>query len=191
MPRLLLVALVLSLLVPFAQAQERETPRAEGARALLFQIGPNVNLRSLDGATLSYKRHTSAERALRVGVTANAFADFVTEDGGGDRQIVDLAATLLALRYYTSDSPVALYTGIGPVATFRFDRVVSGDQTVSGVSGGGGVAGLVGVEWTVAEAISLIAEYGQSLTVEYADNPDTVRVRFFPTGARLGVSVYF
>lgn len=191
MLRLLVAPLALLLLSPLAHAQERDSPRIEGAKALLFQVGPDLTLNSFGGASLAYKRHTSAERAIRVGVTALAEAEAGLGDADGNRQTLNLSASVVPLRYRETGSPVALYTGIGPTATIQYNRSSAGNTTSYGLGVGGGAVGVIGVEWDVADAIGLTAEYGQSLTLQYVDGPDLLRVRFAPTGARLGVSVYF
>ena len=188
MLRILLAFLVLA---PLAHAQDRDTPRTEGARALLFQIGPELTFRALGGASLGYKRHVSPERALRLGITVQADTEFIFDDVDANRQNLILSVSALPLRYRQTDSPVALYTGLGPTATVRFDRFDNDSDPQSRLSVGGGAAGVIGVEWDVAEAIGLTAEYGQTLTMEYTDDPSRLAIRFAPMGARLGASVYF
>lgn len=192
-PRLL----ALLLATPLALAQPTPpdagpTPLEEGARALLFQVGPDLNLLGLDGGTISYKRHASEERAVRLGVTVSGTVD-VDFDSDTDREQLSVQATALSLRYRRSRTPVYLYTGFGPtggVQVFRADGVGNPSDAVLDLRAG--LAGVVGVEWIVAEAIGITGEFGQELTLGgQIGGVDALRVRFVPRGARLGVAVYF
>jgi hypothetical protein len=193
--RLLVPALVL-LCAPLAAqptGAPEDTPLREGARALVFQVGPDLTLGGLDGGTVAYKRHRSEARALRVGVTVDASAE-VDFDNDADRERVALSATALGLRYRRSRTPVSLYTGFGPTGQIIAQRVDGGaGPSTSVVDLSLGLAGVVGVEWVVAEAIGVTGEYGQALLVggRVGDGGDVLRLEARPRGARLGVSVYF
>ncbi|WP_412060369.1 hypothetical protein [Rubrivirga sp. IMCC45206] len=176
---------------PLASAQSADTPLEEGARALVFGVN-GFDLSPLDGGSLGLKWHRSEERAVRLGVTVAAQAQAVF---GNDQnaQVLSASATLMPLRYRRSRTPIYLYTGIGPTGRVDFRRVAEGirpSETSSMV--GAGLAGVVGVEWIVAEAIGITGEYGQEVMLEgefFGD--ERVRLSVRPRGVRLGLAVYF
>ncbi|MDT0630273.1 outer membrane beta-barrel protein [Rubrivirga sp. S365] len=208
--------LLVALAAPLAFAQDDDTPVVAGARALLFSANLDSGLTGLDGGALGIKWQSSAERALRLGLTVGAGLSI--SDGGGEAfgdqesQRVNLGADLLFLRYARSRTPIYLYYGLGPSASFQFSRFEadrgeqSAEQSFAGV--GLGAAGVIGVEWPVSSAISLNAEYGASLDATYTyrslereagpedpqglnESANEFGVSLVSRGAQAGVSVYF
>lgn len=178
------VLLLAALVAAAPAAQTDDTPLEPGAHALLFQIGPSLDLQSFSGGTISLKWHESETRARRLGLTLSADADFRDDDAEGfepsrveNRQSVSARTGLLFLTYRRSRTPVYLYHGLGPVGGVSFDRIeqdlsgdLSGDTNGAirtAVSADLGLGGAVGVEWVVAPAISLTGEYTTSLTGRY------------------------
>ena len=106
--------------------------------SIQFGINSNLTLRPFDGSTFSAKRHFSATRALRFGVTINSqfsnldgvdetatdfFDDeFPTRINDTDidqtRTILSLTLSAYFLRYVESGTPVHLFWGIGPRTSY-------------------------------------------------------------------------
>ena len=191
----LAVLSALALTAPLASAQDADddTPIRAGARALLFQVGPDLTLSGFDGAALSLKWHRSAARATRVGLSLNARAQ-----GGDDfdEQFAGLGANAVFLTYRRSRTPVYLYHGVGPTASLSLVRREFQDQDQGLVRASAGALAVVGVEWPVASAISLVGEYGLALEGTYErreseTDGDVFGVSLNSRGGRAGVSVYF
>ena len=220
---------VLALLAAPLAAQPDDSPIQAGADALLFQIGPDFEIDSFTGSIISYKWHQSSTRARRIGVSG--YFDVGVEDreqntgvAGQNQevnfQVASVGANFVPLTYRRGDTPVYLYHGFGPTATAFFRRYETDTESGSDQTGSGsienqaevhaGLAGVVGVEWPVSEAISLVGEYGATLTGRYSQSRRTYRsppgdpesaqagdsstrlsVGLSQTGARFGVSVYF
>lgn len=155
----------------------------KGATALQFQIAPNFQLSSFQGAIFSGKRHFSDRSALRVGldlkgtffnderdrentVDTLTSSDFLEKDGNS--QSYGVTAQYV---YYPNPNPkVNVYLGSGPFVSYnRFTRDESRErqdpfqessQLVSS-SGSGwtvGLSSVLGAEWFIAKNISLSAE---------------------------------
>ena len=184
-----IACLMLTCLVAAVAAADTPTnPLAPGARALQFQIGDNFEVRSFDGLSVSFKRHSSAESAWRLGVMldleindrdiedSTATSDDVyvgsqDNESNGQRLRVDL----LQLRYPSTGRSACWYWGVGPRMRFsrneRESMYVNGEEQVSaaqfrreyGHSWGVGALGVSGVEWFVTGDVSLHAEYAASL----------------------------
>lgn len=187
-------ALLAALVAASPALAQDDTPIEPGARALLFGVDLNSGLTSFGGATLGAKWHSSAERATRIGLTLQAFAQ-----GGEDqdRQSALVAGNAVFLRYRRSRTPIYLYHGLGPTASLRLNRDAFGDQDRLNARVGVGVLGVVGVEWPVASAVSLTGEYGLTLEGTYErfsaepDDADLFGVALQSRGGVLGVAVYF
>ena len=192
----------------------------------MFQVGPDLDFDSFAGSVLSYKWHQSPTQARRIGVSG--FLDVSvgdeeqTSDGGESGRTTNsqqgsVSLSLVSLTYRRGDTPVVLYHGVGPTVSGFVGRNESDTGSADDTFAQGtirtsfevraGVAGVLGVEWPVADAISLVGEYGVSLTGSYrldrltqtsrpdggesALSSDRFGLQFDPSGARLGVSVYF
>ncbi len=189
MPRLLAL-LTLVLAAPAVGAQP-DTPLEDGARALILGVD-GADLTRLNSGSLGLKWHRSEERAIRLGVTVAAEAQAVFGNDSNS-QLFSASATLIPLRYRRSRTPIYLYTGIGPTGRLALRRVdVENQLSQATASISAGLAGVVGVEWIVAEAIGITGEYGQELVLQgdFADD-EVVRLSFRPRGVRLGLAVYF
>ena len=171
-----------------AFADTPTNPLAPGARAIQFQIGDNFEVRSFDGLSVSFKRHSTAESAWRLGVMLDLEIDDADMEGSttttdvllvqsqdrdsnGQRLRVDL----LQLRYPSPGRSACWYWGMGP--RLRFSRFETETTTVNGTdpvfdeqftrqyshSWSVGALGVGGVEWFVTGDVSLHAEYAASL----------------------------
>jgi hypothetical protein len=217
-PAALLLAVFLAA-APAAQTDaEPDVPViGPGARALLFQAGPDLTLGPFGGSTISIKRHQTETRARRLGLTVALSA----EAGGGDfdtggndvdtsenSQFVGLGLNLLSLRYRRSRTPVYLYRGFGPSGSLTVQRrefdveeeFGPRDQVSAFYRAELGVTGVVGVEWVVTGPLSVLGEYATSLEGTYTRRTSTSGDRGQTTNqfgvavqprARFGVSVYF
>lgn len=189
------LSLVLAIAPALAQTDD-DTPIRAGARALLFQVGPDLTLSGFDGAALSLRWHGSATRATRVGLTLNARAE-----GGDDvdEQFAALGVNAVFLTYRRSRTPVYLYHGFGPTGSVSLVRREFRDQEQGFVRASAGVLAVVGVEVPVTSAVSLSGEYGLSLEGTYqhqergpdGDDVTLLGVALGSRGARAGLSVYF
>lgn len=184
-----IACLMLTCLVAGVAAAGTPTnPLAPGVRALQFQIGKDFELKAFDGMSVSFKKHTSAESAWRLGVMLDfAIDDLDAEIGRVDQEDVlvssneidsngqGLRVDLLRLQYPSPGKSVCWYWGVGPRA--RFSRFEEETMSVHGVLPGTetqltreeshswsvGALGVGGVEWFVADGVSLHAEYAASL----------------------------
>ncbi len=172
--------------VAFADAPAN--PLAPGVRAIQFQIGDNFELKAFDGMSISYKRHSAAESAWRLGVmldleiddadmeNSTAYSEYLqVESQDVDTNGQSLRVDLLQLRYPSPVRDVCWYWGVGPRLRFsRFEREASSVRGSApnlearfsreyGHSWSVGALGVGGVEWFVAGDVSLHAEYAASL----------------------------
>jgi len=218
------VALILSatILVPTSTAQDDPEPIAlqDGSWALQFRIGPNFDLESRLGSTISAKYHVSASRAWQFGGTlAGSTEDTEVDVSGQDApETVDqgfqrVAVTARYLAYPLLDDAgserVQMFVGAGPRLQYLRTKAVLNEgepdeEARTDVAWGAGLSGVFGVEWFVTPQISLDAAYVMSVLYERetdsqedtrpgAEDVDvtTDRFRLNSGGGRLGVSVYF
>ncbi len=164
----------------FAQSDDgeddEETALRPGVWALQFQINQNFTLGAFEGSTLSVKKHSSATRAWRFGVSLEAdFFDMENEAGDHTEDNDQLIAlTGHYLFYPTRKGPVHLYAGPGLRGRYFHDstrdeqRGPGGDPEVladvSSEEWSLGLIGTLGVEWFAAKSISLMAEYSTSIS---------------------------
>lgn len=118
----------------FAQADEESHALTEGAKALQFQITDNFRLSSFNGSAFTYKRHSSDDRAFRLGMSfGNRFSSdsFTREQGEGQEDIerdsdrLDLAPSLnfSLVRYTDPDSEIKFYYGYGPGISAQYRKI--------------------------------------------------------------------
>jgi len=184
-----IACLMLTCLVAGAAfADAPANPLAPGARAIQFQIGDNFELKAFDGMSVSFKRHSSAESAWRLGVMldleiddadselSNVYSEaLIVESHVVDSNGQSLRVDLLQLRYPSPERNVCWYWGVGPRLRYsRYEEettTVRGSQATSdeqfsreyGHSWSVGALGVGGVEWFVSGDVSLHAEYAASL----------------------------
>ncbi|MFH1891142.1 MAG: hypothetical protein ABIK83_00490 [Candidatus Zixiibacteriota bacterium] len=165
-----------------------------GSKAMQFQIDDNFQLSSFDGATISFKKYSSARSAKRLGLTIfgsllgrDTYDDNLSGIPGRvdtDRSIstLGLDAQLLFLSYSQVRKSAYFYYGYGPMIGYSLsdnqtESVFIRENLISRVTAldrqyvlsGGGIA-IIGVDWFVTDGLSLSAEYGLSLIYRYLDN---------------------
>ena len=219
------LSFVLAAPAGLAQTADDDTPIQAGARALVFGVDLSSGLTGFGGGTLGIKWHASEARATRLGLTVNAGArvsdgDVTSSDAESTSDTDDVSASLFLgtevvfLRYARPRTSIYLYRGLGPTGSLRVnyddrDRRDGGQSRSSSssfVEVGAGLTGVVGVEWPVASAVSLTAEYGASVVGTYArqsrndslegdrsqdQTNSTFGLSVDARGVRGGVAVYF
>lgn len=218
------IALILSatLLVPASTAQDDPGPIAlqDGSWALQFRIGPNFDLGSRLGSTISAKYHVSASRAWQFGVTLAGSTEDTEIDVSGEatpetvgQGFQRVAVTARYLAYPLLDDAasdrVQMFVGAGPrLQLLRTKATLNegedDEESRTNVAWGAGLSGVLGVEWFVTPRISLDAAYVMSVLYERETDSQedtrpgaqdidvtTDRFRLNSGGGRLGVSVYF
>jgi len=180
---------------------ESTTPLHPGAKALLFQFGPDLTVGSFDGATISYKSHRSENSAWRYGLTIDAnttqsdndayqgFSDttFIRQTDDFDVSGASFGLSAHYLRYMAPAERVSFYLGGGPEISLLHARqertsafAGSGVPTQSGTEVGTrdmwslGLGGRLGVEWFCASRVSLVGEYMCSASY-FQDNMKSTR----------------
>lgn len=189
---------------------DKEATLQQGVWALQFQIKENFTLSAFEGTTLSVKRHTSATRAWRLGVSLGAtFENSDSEDGDQskvDRQQIALIGHYLF--YPTLKDPIHLYVGPGLRGAYSRASTKNEQRRPNGelilLADGSvfewtvGLSGTLGVEWFANKSISLLAEYSTSLSYATsgfngdARRPSTDRNTWSlrSDNVRFGLSVY-
>lgn len=197
-------------------AQEKEHSLMPDANALQFRISPNFTLSSFDGAVVSYKRHITADRARRMGISLSSnyretdFPDRATNPTAENFDFF-IDANYTFMHYVDPDAVIKVFYGFGPGLTFGFDRNYSADdnqeqtnkERIIGLEG----LAYAGVEWFFHPSVSLHAEYGASLALQFRKstdrqeilatgnvNEDEINDTFLNLGSRpvlFGISVYF
>jgi len=195
------LSVVFLLCLSQAAAQEqivakRTNSLLPNAWALQFQIASNFTLSSFQGASISWKWHTSHNKGIRIGITLNGSVDDVAKNtvnstGGvpqpgqlttqqGDSQ--DVAIHLQYLYYPLSSTSVTFFLGFGPVVSYSKYNSDASTELSRGngakvsttedreIWAGGGSA-LLGCEWFASKRISLHAEYG--LELRYLNGKET------------------
>jgi hypothetical protein len=182
----------------------------------MFSIEPEFNLNSFEGATLSYKRHTSPSSAVRFGLgVVAAYADVESEREGvatdnSSNLNTGLNGTMHFMTYTRRQTPVYLYYGIGPSIDAGYVRGTTdsgSDQTEvtnRRLRAGVAVSAIVGVEWLATDWLGVVAEYGSRFGYTYdrawsefesSSLPSTYQtfhlVGLTTVPVRFGISVYF
>ncbi|MCH8569317.1 MAG: hypothetical protein LAT67_13665 [Balneolales bacterium] len=182
--------------------------------ALEFRFGPNFVVGNLNGSLVSFKWDASETQANRLGVSFESGLNFGSTEIF-DTDIPDISEYDFYMRLYAdrihynpAKNSVAFYLGYGPRLGFGFDRseeIV--DDTAEKMSESTrqleiGFGALTGVEWRVAQSLSLSAEY--QMNARYAITRQTAQqqdvhersqkqqtLRLAGTIVRLSVAVYF
>ena len=192
------------------EPEEDENPIQARTWALQFQINPNFTLGAFEGSTLSVKKHTSATRAWRLGVTLEAnLADSDSDEGENtdeNNQLIGVNGHYLF--YSARKRPVHLYAGPGlrgfysRASSKDERRGPSGEQIVLSdvtfVDWSVGLTGTLGVEWVAGKSISLLAEYSTAISFSRREffgdsrrpSMDRTTWRLGSDNVRFGLSVY-
>lgn len=183
---LLLVVVCIAYCTPVALADDgRANSLTDSSWALQFEIGRNFTLQSFAGATISLKKHTSANAAWRLNVNArfqwededrlawSTNSQESTEFFADDLQTTDfsLSVGLARIKYLTTQTDINLFFGFGPEIGFSQDEYVMVRPYRSGIHEirrdtdrfHAGIASTFGVEWFATSSISILAEYGARL----------------------------
>ena len=201
--------------------------------ALQFQIDQNFSISSFQGGIISVKKHLADNAAVRIGVSLtassaqsdesvkNSPADTIRGSTSSNPRGFSVGVTAQYVYYADTPAPINLYFGGGPLLNYsrfarndeqndfsgsNFNRRKYGSEENRWSLGAGGQ---LGVEWFATEYISLLGEYGISLTYswskyvnsttysnnggEYTQERDTQAniFQFNPVSVKLGLSVYF
>ncbi len=182
-----------------------ETGDATPRTGLEFAVSNDFQLSSFAGSAISWKRLGSATRAWRIGLSPYVSRndqdyEYQHRDDRAYRAEVTVQRLFLApLRDGTRG-----YWGLGPTVSYRYDetsswREIPGQERESygsiRRSLDVGLAASVGVEYFFRPNMSLMGEYGFSLTYEHDRNtPDAVTgstVSLASRSVRLGLCVLY
>jgi len=152
----------------------------DGRWSMQFEIGPDFQLQSFEGAGLAVTKNTSHSKAWQFGVdfsgdlldsdqsrtTTTDSSFFVLPGPSPSSDRAAFAFNVLRLVRYQSDRRIGLQLGFGPTIRLSRFNIDSGTSS-SGVeietrnsSSSYGLIGRLGVEVFVARALSLHAHYG-------------------------------
>lgn len=188
----LFVLIVTCALAPEANAHKRKSPLKKGAKALQFEIDGFLDFRSFQGATISFKKHTSRRTAWRVGLDLNLRwnnSEYerkqVNLEWESDVETNDLLIGLTTQRihYTTPRGPVSAFYGVGPHVRYSRNRserqeirqtndpeTLQRQTTISlNRNASAGLTAVLGVEWIVAKSITLLGEYGMLAEYNWSD----------------------
>lgn len=161
-----------------------QKPLRKGSNALQFQIAPNFQLSSFQGAIFSGKHHYSERSALRIGVDLSLrFTDSsidrnysvndtlgTSESNKGDDNTQSIGITTQYIYYTRPNTKVNFFLGTGPY--FNYSRIreentfhrndplqeTDSQETIKGSGWSAGLSNVMGIEWFIAKKISLTAE---------------------------------
>lgn len=195
------------------------TSFSKGMKALLFQISNNFTLRSFEGGMISFKRHFSEKKALRIGISfsGNHYEykqqrvsnppDSTNYKHNNVTSSVETSAYATFVRYFNPKRKVKSYLGLGFSvgydhsfrSYYNYNEPGMNEWTI-------GPHGLFGVEWFPCASISIIAEYncsgfisfGKGYTLKsknstgtiYKSTAKTFGYGFGQQAVRFGLSVY-
>ncbi|MDM7915438.1 MAG: hypothetical protein ACE15D_10105 [Candidatus Eisenbacteria bacterium] len=183
-------------------ADNARTALAAGAQAMQFQVAPDFQLQSFQGSLLSYKRHLSPSRAIRLGIglalsdrDRNSSEEISEADTLREVRKDDLEENLFGLHliaqylHYASPTPrTALFLGAGP--TFEYSRShqktawtnIGYPASEDGISKSFevGLTLLAGVEWFATRELSLHAEYGLTAGYQWGKSESTKEIQYAP-----------
>ena len=221
---LLLLFFILLFHAPFeivAQMSDREDPAEflldENDWALQFEIDNNFTLTSFQGTLISVKYHMNAQNALRLGINLelakgsqkhNELDSGVEDDSKVEASLYAINTTLQYVRYPKPKRRILYFYGAGPFLEYRADSYSFEEENSyddeEQRTWGLGISAVVGVEWFVTHAISLLGEYGVRAgcnftketyeEVGWTKEVDEITTREFifePLSVKFGLSVYF
>lgn len=170
--------------------------------AMQFEINQNFDLNSFEGSTLSLKRMSSPAKAWRLGLdldagTANGdditvFDDSLTNTSDVDNDHYSIAISIHRVTNTNPDSKISFFYGYGPFGGYSYTKTGNRIIATTGNSTGqitksrtwsAGLRGIMGVEWFFAKNMSLLAEYGSS--VSYRRNKRTQATDYSDGSSRL------
>ncbi|MFO7840789.1 MAG: hypothetical protein R6V48_01310 [Fidelibacterota bacterium] len=197
MKKLIIIATMLLFAFGLLIAGEEDSTKisiAENAKCLQFRIGSNFSLSSFQGSTISYKKHTSENRAYRVGISVSGRmskdsqaydsyndTDLLHQDYNINNSGLSIAVNWQLLKYSRSGN-IYFYYGYGPNIAYGFDYqknlreafyylteteiIEDQDKRILHRISIGGVL-LAGVEYFITASVSIHAEYSQGISYTY------------------------
>lgn len=204
---LIIISLALTQQGAYAQEEggtEANNSLSENSRALQFGIGENFRLTNFKGSAFSYKRHTAADRANRIGLSFdnqfNRRSDPDVDDSATNRTRLNLNVNYTWMHYTDPEADVKLYYGYGPGLNVLYEKQDPPGEDNSTTITGFGLNGIAytGVEWHFHHSLSLHAEYRASLMFNRSslsrdaasDSRDT-NILLRSNGVMFGLSAYF
>jgi hypothetical protein len=197
MKKLFISIITLSLAFSVLIADNKDSTKAfleNDSQCLQFKIGSNFSLSSFSGSTLSYKKHTSENRAYRVGISISgsiqdrlSLIDHVT-DSLDQRQTIDNNNLSIGLYgqflKYLPFKYSYFYYGYGPSLSYSggfrkylVENFLSGEWEASWEEDLRknnaiqiGITWVAGVEIFITQAVSIHGEYSQGLSYSYTWN---------------------
>ena len=149
----------------------------KGSWSMQFGLLEDLVLTSFQGGIISAKYHTSDGKAWRFGFSMFGSLSDVEQTGGSgstpsnsDSNGQTLTVNAQYLNYPSRNKTVVFLYGFGPL--FRLSRSTSSFDGSSVTSKNvytrfaAGVSGTWGVEWFFKPGISMLAEYGMSVTYD-------------------------
>ena len=203
-----------------------------GSWSLQFQIEKDFTLGNFQGTNVSAKKHFSKNSAIRFGISLsgninNSDREIEYENVSRNIQNSDDNTTSINLSgyylyYLHAKNKINLFLGTGPIfgvtsSNREANEEVGQDSLFRKVkvesdrdSWRAGVHFLIGTEWFITKHLSLMAEYGSTLsytkynmndtrTIIYIDDEESVRksssknsrYSFNASAVKFGLSVYF
>lgn len=187
-------------------------PRASG---LSFAVAGDFQLRSYDGALLSWRTRSADGRGWRYGawLTGKLLSEKEYQDAPDTsftrnrNDARNLGVNLVVLRVWGArrGGSFSPYWGLGPTAGYKYSREAWATpyyRVVRVHDWSAGVTGVLGAEWQATEGLSLLAEYGLTALYswrkqegldsdEYSVERRTKSVRIESREVRLGLTVWF
>lgn len=207
LPRFVLTVWIMSTGVALSQDTAVPSSLTDGSSAILFEISDDFDLSSFEGATISFKHHTAANRAYRVGVSLSGeSADNVDRSPTtgwrmSNSTFYGLSLAVQKLYYRNTGATTAIYYGIGPRVHYDKKRSETPFSIAERTNTVAGLGAVLGFEWFVRNEISLLAQYGlgfdySSSAAEKWDTGRTLRAEYDnweldAEDVRLGLSVYW
>ncbi len=169
-----LLALFLSSQCLLGQTSETTSWLNDSSRAIQFGIGNYLDVEAFNSKSISFKKHLSAESAIRVGIVLSASSykeqantrDYVSDTLISSNSVsytptysISAEISTLYLWYFSTQSDFYLFLGLGP--EMRYDRrdYLTSDYYDRNRTWSIGMEGSVGAEWFVSHRFSIHAEY--------------------------------
>jgi len=169
-----LFALFLSSQFLLGQTNQSNSWLNDSSRAIQFGIGNYFDVEAFNSKSISFKKHLSAETAIRVGIVLSASSykeeansrDYINDTLISSKSIsysptysISAEVSTLYLWYLSTQSDFYLFLGLGP--ELRFDRreYSTSDYYDQNRTWSIGMEGSIGAEWFVTHRFSLHAEY--------------------------------
>lgn len=186
----------------------------KGKIALLFSVGSEFRLGSIDGAMFSCKIHLSDRAAIRIGAGMNlldrkgklTYSDHVTKPLESIRE--NYTANAYLVYYMLKRNIINPYFAFGPLFTYdrSYDEIEYSNRYRSNeyIERGFGGGILIGTEWFFIENMSLFGEYNPSINLShyqeqrYEKDGKEIYTTFeegnnvkITNSVRLGLGIYF